>query len=98
MTAPEFLAWLWRTSWQAAAVAVLVLAAQRILRDRLPAGWRHALWALVALRLILPVTPASPLSVFNLARLLRSTDAPQVSRPSPAPRPRGAAGRRRPRR
>lgn len=58
---------LWRSSWQAAVLAMLVLAAQWILRSRLSARWRYNLWLLVLLRLVVPVTPASPWSVFNLA-------------------------------
>src|SRR5690349_4094584 len=57
----------WRASWQASVLAVLVLAVQLMLGNRLPARWRHAMWMLVLLRLALPVVPSSPMSVFNLA-------------------------------
>ena len=63
---------LWRSSWQAAALALLVLAAQWILKQRLSARWRHNLWLLVLLRLIVPVTPQSPWSVFNFAPRVHS--------------------------
>lgn len=52
-------------SWQASIVALLVLFVQWGLGRRLPAVWRHALWALVLVRLIVPFSPQSPLSVFN---------------------------------
>ncbi|HYO09791.1 MAG TPA: M56 family metallopeptidase, partial [Tepidisphaeraceae bacterium] len=58
---------LWRASWQAAVLAILVLCVQRLLGPRLPARWRYNLWALVLLRLLLPVTPQAPFSLFNLA-------------------------------
>jgi beta-lactamase regulating signal transducer with metallopeptidase domain len=33
---------------------------------RLPPKWAYALWLLVVVRLLMPVVPASPWSVFNL--------------------------------
>lgn len=59
-------AWLWRASWQAAVLAVLVLGVQALLGRRLSAAWRYRLWLLVVVRLVLPVQPASSLSLFNL--------------------------------
>src|SRR5688500_261117 len=58
---------LWRSSWQAAVLAAIVLAVQWLTRGRLPARWRYNLWLLVLLRLVIPVTPASPFSLFNLS-------------------------------
>ncbi|MCL4181535.1 MAG: PD40 domain-containing protein [Verrucomicrobia bacterium] len=63
------LGWLWRTTWQASVLVLLVLLAQWLFRARLTPGWRHALWWLVLIRLLLPVVPASPFSIFNLARV-----------------------------
>ncbi len=57
----------WRSSWQAAVIALLVIAVQLLLRDKLPARWRYNLWLLVLLRLIVPITPSAKFSVFNLA-------------------------------
>ena len=56
---------LWRASWQAAVLALLVIAIQFALRNRLSARWRHNLWFLVLLRLLLPVTPPASFSLFN---------------------------------
>jgi bla regulator protein BlaR1 len=67
---------LWRASWQAGVIAVLVLAVQLLLRNQLSARWKHNLWLLVLLRLAIPVTPAAPFSVFNLTKHL--PDAPAV--------------------
>src|SRR5688572_7917033 len=64
--AETLLATLWRASWQAALIALVLLALQWVLRDRLAARWRHALWLLVFARLALPVLPPSPTSAFNL--------------------------------
>lgn len=54
-----------RASWQAGALVLVVLAAQRLLARRLPPRWRHALWLIVLARLLLPVSVPSPASVFN---------------------------------
>src|SRR5687767_13240954 len=64
--AETLLATLWRASWQAALIALVLLVLQWLLRDRLAARWRHALWLLVFARLAMPVLPASPTSAFNL--------------------------------
>ena len=58
---------LWRSSWQAAVLAGMVFALQLALGRRLSARWRHNLWLLVLLRLVVPVTPQSSWSVFNLS-------------------------------
>ena len=57
---------IWRASWQAAALAVLVVLLLRCLGDRLSPRWRFLLWGVVLMRLLLVVTPASPWSLFNL--------------------------------
>ena len=57
---------LWRASWQAGVLCLLVLASRWTLRDRLPPAWRCRLWGLVFLRLLLPAVPSSPLSLFNV--------------------------------
>jgi beta-lactamase regulating signal transducer with metallopeptidase domain len=70
---------LWRCSWQASVLAAVVLALQFALRKRLSARWRHALWAIVLLRLMIPVTPPSQWSLFNVAPL-----SPRAAQLSPA--------------
>jgi len=57
-----------KASWQAGVLIVLVLAVQWALGRRLDPRWRHALWFLVVLRLALPWTLPSALSVFNLLK------------------------------
>jgi beta-lactamase regulating signal transducer with metallopeptidase domain len=66
----------WRASWQASVLAVLVVAVQLIFGNRIAARWRHAMWMLVLVRLALPVVPSSPVSVFNLAPVTASEPAP----------------------
>lgn len=83
-TVTEFLGWLLRASWQASILVVVVLTVQWIFRQRLSARWRHALWLLVLLRLFLPSTPSSPISLYNFARM----DAPSVRSTPPVAAPR----------
>jgi beta-lactamase regulating signal transducer with metallopeptidase domain len=73
-----------RMSAEAAVVVVMVLLVQRICGRRLSAVWRHGLWGLVLLRLVMPVVPESRLSVFNvfsLPRLVPSAGADLVTEP-----------------
>src|SRR5512137_1259538 len=64
-TSGEFFNWLSRATWQASVVVVLVLGLQWLLRDRLSPRWRHALWLLVMLRLLMPWSIESGVSIFN---------------------------------
>ena len=66
LDAPHILSALWRASWQAGVLCLLVLLLRWTLRDQLPPAWRGKLWGLVFLRLLLPAVPASPLSLYNV--------------------------------
>lgn len=63
------LVWLLRGSGEAAVIALLVLAVQLMFGRWLTAAWRYRLWGLVVLRLMLPVAPASALSLWNVSSL-----------------------------
>ena len=58
---------IWRASWQAALLALIVVVLVRVCGDRLTAQWRFLLWGVVLARLLLVATPGSDWSVFNLA-------------------------------
>ncbi|MEN6627722.1 MAG: M56 family metallopeptidase [Candidatus Sumerlaeia bacterium] len=73
-----FLSWLVRASMQASLLIVLILAVQALLRSRLSPAWRHGMWLLLLVRLALPWSPPSPMSLFNLLDRFR-TPAPEVS-------------------
>ena len=64
---PGAFAWLLRTTWQATFLAMLVLAAQWLLRGRLSARVRCLLWAIVLLRLLLPPLPQTRWTLFPAA-------------------------------
>jgi beta-lactamase regulating signal transducer with metallopeptidase domain len=57
----------WRASWQAAILALVVVILLRVCGDRLTPHWRFFLWGVVLARLLLVVTPGSAWSMFNLA-------------------------------
>ena len=59
---------IWRASWQAAALALLVVLLLRCFGERLSPRWRFLLWGVVLTRLLFVATPVSPWSVFNLVR------------------------------
>ena len=67
----EFRFWplLLKTSWQAAVLIVLMLIVRRALGRRLGPRWRYGLWLLVVLRLALPWTVPSTVSLFNLVNV-----------------------------
>jgi beta-lactamase regulating signal transducer with metallopeptidase domain len=65
-------------SGQASILIVLVLAAQWLCGRRLQPRWRYALWLLVLLRLALPWTIPSPVSLFNVLKLPAATPYSQV--------------------
>lgn len=57
--------WVLEISLQASVVIALVLLVQWLFQKRLSPRWRYILWLVVLVRLILPVSPASPFSIFN---------------------------------
>lgn len=57
--------WILLASWGAAAVGVLLLLLKRLLRGRLSPGWQYALWLILLCKLLLPIGPASTLSLYN---------------------------------
>jgi beta-lactamase regulating signal transducer with metallopeptidase domain len=61
----EYLASLLKASWQGAVLILLVLAVQWSFGRRLSPRWRYLLWILVMIRLALPWTIPSSVSLFN---------------------------------
>ncbi|HWS73436.1 MAG TPA: M56 family metallopeptidase [Thermoanaerobaculia bacterium] len=60
------LAWLFDATIKSSIVILLVVAVQLTVGRRVQARWRHALWLLVVVRLLLPAVPSSRWSLFNL--------------------------------
>ena len=65
LSADWFFAWLWRASWEASVVIALVALVQVLFQRQLGARWSHWLWLLVIIRLALPWSVESRLSLFN---------------------------------
>lgn len=53
-------------SWQASLLICAVFLVRWLVGRRMPAQWRHALWLLVLLRLLLPWTPSSRISIYGV--------------------------------
>lgn len=58
--------WLFDATIKGSLLIVLVALLHRALAPRVDARWRHLLWIVVLVRLLLPVAPSSPFSAFNL--------------------------------
>jgi len=58
--------WLLAASLRASVLALVILGIQFVLRHRLPAVWRHALWLPVLTVLVLPALPVLPATSFTL--------------------------------
>lgn len=55
--------WVLAATLRASALAVVILGIQFMLRRRLPATWRHALWLPMLLVLIMPMLPQVPFGI-----------------------------------
>lgn len=84
-TSLAILDWLFRVGWQSAVLVLLVLLVQRLFRRRLSAGWRHALWLVVVVRLLLPVSFTSAFSLLNLVSPPLSQAGPLATVSAPPP-------------
>lgn len=75
-----FFDWLLQTTLSASVVICLILVAQRVLSGKLGPRWRHALWLVLLIRLVLPgIFP----SQINLLSLVPSFDR-QIQQQQPA--------------
>ena len=85
--------WVLQASWQASFLVLLILLVQWVFRARMSAAWRFGLWWLLVVRLVLPVSPPSPFSLFNVTgnraevsveRIIRlpGSSVPQIATPT----------------
>src|SRR5579863_7085625 len=79
--------WTCQATLSATVLIALVLLAQAFFGRVLPARWRYALGLLVLLRLVLPVTPASSWSIFNLEKHFASRRQPAEMFAAALPKP-----------
>ena len=66
INAAPFFQWLLKTTVQGGVLICLILLIKAVLRTRLPVRWHYYLWLLLLIRLVLPWTPQSRISIFNL--------------------------------
>jgi bla regulator protein BlaR1 len=59
-------AWLFAATWKGTLLVVLVLALHHFGRGRIAPRWLHALLLVAFVRLLVPVAPGAPFSLFNL--------------------------------
>jgi len=85
-----FLNALFAASVQGGVLVLLVLLIQFVAGRRLTAHGRYALWSVVVIRLLLPVVPESPVSLWSL--LPSNTPAPTAIIETPAVTPPPAPG------
>jgi beta-lactamase regulating signal transducer with metallopeptidase domain/5-hydroxyisourate hydrolase-like protein (transthyretin family) len=78
---------IWRASWQASVLALVVVLLLLCFGERLSPRWRFLLWGVVLTRLLLVATPASPWSAFNLVRWNPQPIAQQQADATFAPAP-----------
>ncbi|MED5018739.1 M56 family metallopeptidase [Paenibacillus chibensis] len=57
--------WFIAATLTASLAAIVVIFVQHLLRRRIGARLRYALWLIVLVRLVVPVFPHSPVSLFN---------------------------------
>ncbi|MBI4557701.1 MAG: SEL1-like repeat protein [Candidatus Hydrogenedentes bacterium] len=80
--------WMYPMAWQVAVLAAIVWGLTRLVRKS-SASFRHALWLLVFVKLVLPPTLATPWSVGTLANRFPETSLPldiaEISEPSQTP-------------
>ena len=75
----------WRSSWQASLLAIVVALMSWALGNRLAARWRYALWSVVLVRFLLLLAPASPWSLFHLTQWSTFAIAPSLAYVGPLP-------------
>jgi beta-lactamase regulating signal transducer with metallopeptidase domain len=63
-------------------VVTVVVLLQFLLKKQLPPAWRHALWFLVLIRLLIPVYPESKASLFTFVNLELSRERTAVAAPA----------------
>ncbi len=74
---------LWQMSWQAGVIALVVLLIQQTLGRFISHRWRHALWTLVLLRLLMPALPHSRFGLLPMHSPFAGAD--QHANPMPTP-------------
>ncbi len=71
MVLGTFLQWLLKATFQGSLLVCVILLIKTLLRDRLPARWHYGLWLVLLVRLSLPWSVQSSLSIYGLFQPMR---------------------------
>lgn len=66
VTLASLVEWVLTASIMGSVLVLIIFATKKLLRNKLSPKWTYLLWMLLILRLLLPWTPESTVSVFNL--------------------------------
>ena len=72
---------IWRASWQAVALALVVMLLLRGFGDRMSPRWRFLLWSVVLTRFLFVATPGSPWSAFNIVHWTPAANTWPIAQP-----------------
>ena len=61
--------WIVQTAIFTTAAALFIIIFKLIFKNRIKAKWHFLIWAILLIRLVFPVLPSTPFSVFNLAKV-----------------------------
>ncbi len=61
-----FFGWLIRSSAMAVVLVCIILLLKAVFKNKLGARWHYYIWFLLLIRLFIPFSPESPISIFNL--------------------------------
>ena len=81
-------AFLFSAAWKGTLLVTFALAVHRVARNRVPSRWLCALLLVAIVRLLVPVAPSAPFSVFNLVPAETVSAAPAIGTGEGVPLPR----------
>ena len=65
----DVFSWVLRTSVEASVLVVVILILKAVLRERMSVRWHAAVWLVVIAKMLLPWTPESPISLYNITQI-----------------------------
>jgi len=80
-----FFQWLLKATLQGSVLVCLILLVKLLLRHRLSVRWHYCLWLILLIRLSLPWSPQSSLSIYGLYQLWPWARPTQSVGPNPSP-------------
>lgn len=69
----QILKWLWQVSLQASILIIALLMIRLLFKGKISARLRYTLWVLALVRLLIPITISSPISMMNSTQIITQT-------------------------